>query len=75
MHGDAGKYVIQWLLWYYSVRTNAVTLICSWKTRKGHGKGHGKSWNFKIINYKEYEPFNLIHWEMKFKRKYQDASL
>ena len=26
----------------------------SWKTCKGRGKGHGKSWNFKIV--KEYEP-------------------
>ena len=26
----------------------------SWKTWRSHGKGHGKSWNFKSS--KEYEP-------------------
>ena len=27
-------------------------LVWSWKTRNGHGKGHGKSWNFKSFEYK-----------------------
>ena len=28
--------------------------LWSWKTRKGHGEGHEKPWNLKIV--KEYEP-------------------
>ena len=35
-----------------TVRTTAQ--LWSWKTRKGHGKGHGKSWNFESL--KEYKP-------------------
>ena len=30
----------------------------SWKTWRSHGKGHGKSWNFKSS--KEYEPCNAL---------------
>ena len=29
----------------------------SWKTLKGPGKGHGKSWNFKMLE--GYEPCNM----------------
>ena len=29
-----------------------------WKIHKGHGKGHGMSWNFK--SFKEYEPCLVV---------------
>ena len=51
MHFNAGKcyYVI-----VLNLLSEQMLKRWSWKTQKSHGKGRGKSWNFKAI--KEYEP-------------------
>ena len=61
MHFNAGKcyYMIVLILLSEQMRK-----LWSWKTWKSHGKGHGKSWIFKVV--KEYKPWVMqkIQWQI-----------
>ena len=59
---NAGNYIIKWL--FDSLVSEKMLECWSWKTRSGHGKGHRKSWNFKIFN--ECKPCCTNHPTMQF---------